>query len=85
MYVIFSCAVFNLSCFRFINIDVGSNGRASDGGVWRDCDLNKSLKDNMAGLPPAKPLTAGGVPTPYAFVADEVFPRKPYLMKPGTR
>ena len=39
----------------------------------------------MAGLPPAKPLTAGGIPTPYAFVADEAFPLQPYLMKPYAR
>ena len=49
---------------RFIYIDVGSNDRASDGGVWRDCELNKLLEDNMASLPPAKPLTADGIPTP---------------------
>ena len=85
VYVIFSCAVFNFSCFRFIYIDVGSNGRASDGGVWRDCDFNKLLENNMAGLPPAKPLTADEPPTPYAFVADEAFPLQPYLMKPHAR
>ena len=82
VYVIFSCAVFNFSCFRFIYIDVGSNGCASDGREWRDCDFNKLREDNMAGLSPAKPPTVDGIPTLCSLVADEAFPLQPYLMKP---
>ena len=47
-----------------------------------ETEFNKLREDKMAGLSPAKPPTVDGIPTPYAFVADEAFPLQPYLMKP---
>lgn len=30
---------------KFIYIDVGTNGRVSDGGVWAKCGLSRALED----------------------------------------
>ena len=70
---------------RFLYVDVGSNGRISDGGVWRECTLNRRLESHTAGLPADAPLTPHSEALPYVFVADEAFPLHSYLMKPYAR
>lgn len=54
-------------CFRFI--DVGSNGRISDGGVLRNSVLLNELENGI--LPPGTFL-----------VGDDAFPLKTFLLKP---
>lgn len=54
-------------CFSYI--DVGCNGRVSDGGVFRNCNLSSSLENNM-------------LPENHVIVADNAFPLKHYIMKP---
>lgn len=54
-------------CFRYINI--GGNGRCSDGGVFQNSSIFRDLERNM--------LPNGGF-----FIADDAFPLKTYLLKP---
>ncbi|XP_047998801.1 putative nuclease HARBI1 [Leguminivora glycinivorella] len=54
-------------CFSYI--DVGCNGRISDGGVFRNCNLSAALENNL-------------LPDGHVIVGDNAFPLKPYLMKP---
>lgn len=54
-------------CFSYI--DVGCNGRVSDGGVFSHCDLSHALENNL-------------LPEDHVLVADNAFPLKPYMMKP---
>lgn len=54
-------------CFTYINI--GANGRCSDGGVLQNSSLSHELENGM--------LPTGGF-----FVADAAFPLKHYLLKP---
>ncbi|XP_022181356.1 putative nuclease HARBI1 [Myzus persicae] len=54
-------------CFRYVN--VGCNGRFSDGGVFQNCEISKALENNL--------LPNGGF-----IVGDDAFPLKPYLFKP---
>ena len=68
--------------YKFTYIDVGSNGRVSDGGVFRECSLQSSLDNNMLDIPKPKPLPGSSDPIPHVIVADEAFPLKEYLMKP---
>ncbi|CAH1981115.1 unnamed protein product [Acanthoscelides obtectus] len=56
-------------CFQYI--DVGANGRASDGGVFSKSSLNSAIENNLLKLPPNA-----------VFVADDAFPLKEYLLKP---
>lgn len=57
-------------CFRYV--DIGANGRVSDGGVFQDCSIFTPLENNI--------LPDGGV-----IVGDDAFPLKTYLMKPYSR
>jgi hypothetical protein len=74
--------VFHGVCFRFIYVDIGKNGRISDGGVWRETDLAQSLDAGTAHIPDDAPYPHDDAPMPYYFVADEAFPLKEYIMKP---
>lgn len=66
--------------YSFLYVEVGINGRISDGGVWRDCAFNKKIENGQLNLP-----VRGAGDNPFVFVADAAFPLKPYLMKPFPR
>lgn len=68
--------------YKFTYIDVGCNGRISDGGVFNRCDLSKAIEDGRLNIPNATPLPNRTTPIPYVIVADDAFTLKPYLMKP---
>ena len=72
------------SNYEFLYVDVGCNGRVSDGGVWEKCSLNVLLEEGRAGLPADEvlPESTTGKKMPYTFVGDDAFPLKRYLMKP---
>ena len=67
---------------KFTFVDVGSNGRISDGGVLRESCLQAALNSNSFGIPPATSLPERNTPVPYVIVADEASPLKENLMKP---
>lgn len=54
-------------CFKYI--DVGYNGRISDGGVFRNCNMFVQLENSI-------------LPQGTFIVGDDAFPLKPYLLKP---
>ncbi|GBP12706.1 Putative nuclease HARBI1 [Eumeta japonica] len=56
-------------CFSYIN--VGTNGRASDGGVYQKSNLAQAMENNTLNLPDQS-----------VIVANAAFPLKTYLMKP---
>ncbi|XP_022167504.1 putative nuclease HARBI1 [Myzus persicae] len=56
-------------CFTYI--DVGANGKASDGGVFQESSFFEALENNTL-----------NTPDDVVFVADDAFPLKTYLMKP---
>ena len=62
------------SNYRFLYVDVGCNGRVSDGGVFRGCSLQQSLEQKTANIPELL--------SPYTIVADETFPLKEYILQP---
>ena len=68
--------------YRFLYIDVGTHGRASDAGVWSKCSLAAKLQDNTLSLPPPEVLPGSRIQSPYVLVGDDAFPLKTYLMKP---
>ena len=63
--------------YKFIFIDVGCNGRVSDGGVFKNSSLSKALERKQVKLPQTRHTDI-----PYVKVADDAFALKPYLMKP---
>lgn len=68
--------------YKFLYIDVGSNGRISDGGVFRKCSFNNALINKKLNIPPPKPLPMRTLPVPYLLVADDAFALTTNLIKP---
>ena len=67
--------------YECIYVDVGTNGRVSDGGVWNKCSLAQKMNDNSLCLPPPKCLPLGKE-VPYVLIGDDAFALKPNFMKP---
>lgn len=68
--------------YRLIYADVGTNGRMSDGGVFKKCSIAKALEHGHLNLPPPRPLPYRDTPVPFVLVGDDAFAMKPYLLKP---
>ncbi|KAI8432775.1 hypothetical protein MSG28_013734 [Choristoneura fumiferana] len=68
--------------YNFIYIDVGSQGRISDGGVFQNSSLSRALNSNTLGLPTDEPLPGEEVNLPYVILADAAFPLSHHIMKP---
>jgi hypothetical protein len=68
--------------YKFLFIDVGCNGRISDGGVFGNSKLSGALEENAWEIPPPKALSGRQKDTPYVIVADDAFPIRCNIMKP---
>lgn len=68
--------------YKFIYVDIGCNGRVSDGGVFKNSSLSKALEENTLNVPPPQPLLNQSFSLPYTLVADDAFPLKGYIQKP---
>lgn len=70
------------SKYQFIFADVGSQGRISDGGVFRNTVLWERLSRNEIDFPPPCPLPGSTNNMPYVFLADGAFALNAHIMKP---
>lgn len=68
--------------YKFIYIDVGANGRISDGGVFNKCSFAMAMDDGILHLPKPQPLPGRDLNIPSVIVADDAFALKPNIMKP---
>jgi len=67
--------------YNFLYVDVGCQGRISDGGVFQNCSLNRMMEEGTLNFPSPSPLPGRNEAVPYFFVADEAFPLKENIMK----
>lgn len=67
---------------EFIMVDVGINGRVSDGGVLFYSKFGEQLEKNNLMLPESAPLPNTDEKFPYVFVADEAFALRTDMLKP---
>jgi len=67
--------------YNFIYINVGMNGRLSDGGIFRESDLFKAIQQNTLG-PEDKPLPGRSKLVPHVIVADAAFSLSMNILKP---
>ena len=67
--------------YKFTYLDIGCNGRISDGGVYRNSALSVALENNDLNLLKERKVDESSV-LPYVIVGDDAFPMKPYLIKP---
>ncbi|XP_071510863.1 uncharacterized protein [Diadema antillarum] len=70
------------SQYKFMYLDVGSNGSCSDAGIFKDSELYSALEEGAAALPPPEPLPDDDHPIPLFFVGDDAFGLKDWMMKP---
>ena len=68
--------------YEFLFVDVGMNGRNSDGGNWYHCCLKTGFEKNTLNLPDPTPFPDRNYPLPYICTGDDAFPLTVYMMKP---
>ena len=68
--------------YKFTYVDIGTDGRVSDGGVFNNSDLAKPLENGNLNIPEPTPLPNRNKKLPYVIVADDAFPLKENIMKP---
>lgn len=70
--------------YKFLCVDVGCNGRISDGGVFQNSPLCEILTgaENLMNIPPPEILPGTQTAVPYVTVADDAFPLTEHIMKP---
>lgn len=68
--------------YQFLMVDVGANGRVSDGGVLYYTRFWEKFQNNTLNIPSPSCLPNTAEEFPYVFVGDEAFSLQPNLMKP---
>jgi len=68
--------------YQFIMVDVGANGRISDGGVLYYTKFWEKFQNHTLNIPPPSCLTNTVEKYPYVFLGDEAFSLQTNLMKP---
>nr|CAH7727264.1 unnamed protein product [Callosobruchus chinensis] len=70
--------------YKFTLVDVGAYGRSSDGGTFEQSEMGKKFESNKYSIPRDTEIPPAMEQFPYVIVADEAFPLKTYLMRPGS-
>ncbi|XP_029348538.1 protein ALP1-like [Acyrthosiphon pisum] len=68
--------------YMFTYVDIGCQGRISDGGVFKNTSLWATLEKNQLMLPLDTPLSTKNELVPYVFVGDNAFALGTHMMKP---
>lgn len=68
--------------YKFLYIDVGCNGRVSDGGVFNKCSFAAAMNNGALNLPEVSPLHGRTMNLPFVVVADDAFALRTNVMKP---
>ncbi len=71
--------------YKFIYVDIGRNGAASDTQVWDRSSFKLHVEAGDANWPAPDSLPNDDGPTPYFLVGDDAFPLKTWMMKPYAR
>ena len=71
--------------YEFLVVDVGANGRVSDGGVFSNTLFYKKLVEKDLCIPEPENLPSTNIKMPYVFVGDDAFPLMENLMKPFSK
>lgn len=68
--------------YKFLWVDVGTNGASSDSQIFNDCELKEMIEEDQLCIPPAEPLPGGELDIPYFFIGDDAFALRSFMMKP---
>lgn len=69
------------SNYKFILVDIGAEGRQSDGGIWSRSAMGQAFLKGDMNIPHPEQVLEGPV-LPYVLVADEAFQFTNYTMRP---
>ncbi|XP_034246598.1 protein ANTAGONIST OF LIKE HETEROCHROMATIN PROTEIN 1-like [Thrips palmi] len=67
---------------RFVYVDSGANGRASDRGIWNRCTLKAYIESDNSCIPAPSPLPGTAQDYPYVILGDEGFTLSEKLLIP---
>ena len=70
--------------YECLYVDVGTNGRNSDGHAWGRCSLKQALEnpENPLNIPPPRPLPGRTTPVPFVLTGDEAFGLSKHMLRP---
>lgn len=68
--------------YNFIFVDIGCQGRISDGGVFKNCELYKKIENTNLNAPEPSALVGRETKVPYVLLGDAAFPLNDHIMKP---
>ena len=70
--------------YEFTYVNIGAEGKASDGGTWRQCTFHDYLHDdqNPMNIPDPAFLPEINKTLPYFLIGDDAFKLTPNVMKP---
>lgn len=68
--------------YRFTLVDIGAQGRQSDGGVFRNSVMGSAFEQNKMNVPPPNELYPDGPLIPYFIDGDEAFGLISYIQRP---
>lgn len=69
---------------EFLMVDVGTNGRISDGGVFSNTTFFRKFQNNELNIPDPEVMLPTGKELNYVLVGDDAFSLSENLMKPFT-
>lgn len=69
----------------FIIVDIGAEGRRSDGGILQNSEFGHLLENNLLSLPKARLISDKGPQLPYVIIGDEAFALNSYMLRPYPR
>ena len=68
--------------YKFLWVDVGSNGCAGDAQVFNCGQLREAIETESLNFPPPEPLPNDDKDMPYFIIGDDAFALKKWMMKP---
>lgn len=80
----FSTVLFGMcdANFCFTYIEVGSYGKSSDAGIFKNSALFRKLTEGSLSVPPPRSFPNSNEPYPYVIIGDEAFPLAENLLTP---
>ncbi|KAK3106532.1 hypothetical protein FSP39_022055 [Pinctada imbricata] len=71
--------------YKFLWVDVGANGSASDTQVFTFCELKQAIDNSEMNFPSPEPLPHDNEDMPYFLVGDDAFALRTWMMKPFSK
>ena len=68
--------------YCFTLVDMGDNGRHSDGGVLSHSNFGQAMESGSLSIPEPANLPGTTTTLPYIFLGDAAFPLKTYMLRP---